>query len=77
MQISTQARRTIRIGAFAIGSLLIAGCATIAQEQVGKLRGADELKQPPGIGPGANDLKRSPCACIAVPLLMPIPQSNT
>jgi len=49
----------------------LTGCITNVQRAVGEARGADELKNPLSIGPGPHENKRSPCACIRIPLLGP------
>ena len=49
--------------------LLLAGCfAQATVEGVGWLRGAHIQKPPVTIGPGDNQPKKSPCACIRHPL---------
>ena len=58
-----------KAGAVAAVALVLQGCVIgQAQRAVGTLRGADGMPKPVGIGPGANELKRTPCVCLPVPL---------
>ena len=51
--------------------ILISGCSEPIVRASGTLVGDHLLKSGVGIGPGATDLKQSPCACIPIPLLGP------
>ena len=58
--------------ALAIAScLVLTGCSNWISDTVGRLQGSDEIPAPVGIGPGQDELRRSPCACIPIPLERP------
>ena len=52
-----------------LGILGITGCAQQISEATGFIAQEHRLKTPKGIGPGVNDLKLSPCACLDHELL--------
>ena len=66
----TRTRRKMRWTAWiGMGAVVLAlqGCFIgPAQRAVGTIRGADATPQPVGVGPGANELKASPCACLRI-----------
>ena len=64
-------RNAPRLLALLFLAATLSACVTTAQRTAGQLRGADELRPPLSIGPEPHELKRSPCACIRVPLLAP------
>lgn len=45
--------------------VILAGCSTSA------ITGSDENKGPVGIGNSINEHKRSPCACMEIPMQIP------
>ena len=50
----------------AIAVVSTAGCLSQVQRGAGFVRGAHGISLPAGIGPGAGELKKSPCACITL-----------
>lgn len=51
-------KRVLPISALFAAGVLLAGCTTTTTPPV-------------GIGTGVNELKRSPCACIEIPMTIP------
>ena len=51
--------------------LLVQGIPTDHADHL-RRGGLDANQQPPvGIGPGVNELQRSPCACLEIPMQIP------
>lgn len=71
---TAQATRSATWALVATLWLTVSGCVSLAQRTAGELRGADQLDYPISVGPQSHELKRSPCACIPVPLKRPGPQ---
>ena len=60
--------RSITTLACLAAAVLLSGCTSVATDTIGRAAGSQFMQLPLGIGPRDDELKRSPCACIPIPL---------